>query len=192
MYRRLVVLVFILVAVPFSLAQTGDGGSDSFATLRGDGLILMIRHALAPGFGDPDNFNLRDCTSQRNLSDQGRRQAEAIGDWLRSKGITSARVYSSQWCRCLETAKLLEVGPVMELPALNSFYEITENRQPNLKALRKFIAKQPDSGGVIIMITHQVTISAMTDLYVSSGEGVVLELNKDTSYSVRGRIDFTD
>ena len=192
MYIRLIVLIFIFAAVSFSSAQTDGGGTDSSHELLGNGHILMIRHALAPGFGDPDGFDLRDCTTQRNLNDQGRLQAAAIGDWLRSRGLAEARVFSSQWCRCLETAKLLEMGPVKELPALNSFYEFTENREPYLNALRKFISEQPDTGKLIIMVTHQVTISAMTDLYVSSGEGVILKLKANSPFEVVGRIGFID
>ena len=192
MYKRLFVLIFIFAIVPFSSAQTDAGKTDKNNSLQGDGLILMIRHALAPGFGDPDGFKLRDCATQRNLNDQGRLQAAAIGDWLRSRGVTSSKVFSSQWCRCMETAELLRIGPVTELPALNSFYEFTEDREPNLKALRKFISNQPDSGELIIMVTHQVTISAVTDLYVSSGEGVILKLNRSAPFDVIGRIDFVD
>ena len=84
------------------------------------------------------------------------------------------------------------MGPVTELPALNSFYEFSENREPNLNALRKFISEQPVSGKLIIMVTHQVTISAMTDLYVSSGEGVILKLDANASFEVVERIDFID
>jgi phosphohistidine phosphatase SixA len=165
--------------------------AEMIENMQAGGHILMIRHALAPGTGDPVNFKIGDCSTQRNLDDRGREQARAIGDWLRAKGITSARVYSSQWCRCLETAKLLRMGPVEELPALNSFYELTENREPNLKVLRKFIAKQPPDGKLIIMVTHLVTISAMADEVVSSGEGVLLKLNPAELYEVIGRLNFS-
>ncbi len=74
----------------------------------------MVRHAIAPGNGDPPNFNIGDCSTQRNLDDSGRTQARRIGRWLRSNGIKSARIYSSQWCRCLETAKLIDLGSVQE------------------------------------------------------------------------------
>jgi broad specificity phosphatase PhoE len=154
------------------------------------GHILMIRHALAPGFGDPPGFQIGDCATQRNLDDRGRRQARAIGSWLRSHGITAARVYSSQWCRCLETAELLELGPVKELSALNSFFEQTQNREPNLKALNKFIAEQPPGGVLVILVTHQVTISAIAGEFVSSGQGVLLALNEDAPYAVIGRLNF--
>lgn len=158
--------------------------------MRAGGHILMIRHALAPGTGDPVDFRIGDCSTQRNLDDRGRQQARSIGDWLRSKGITSAKVYSSQWCRCLETANLLQMGPVEELPALNSFYELTQNREPNLKALRKFIAQQTPDGKLIILVTHLVTISAIADEVVSSGEGVLLKIDSAALYNVVGRINF--
>ena len=192
MHKIMFALIYILTIVSFPSAHTFADGTTISDSLHGNGVILMVRHSLAPGFGDPDTFSLRDCTTQRNLNDQGRLQAAAIGDWLRSRGFASARVFSSQWCRCLETAKLLKMGPVTELQALNSFYEFPENRESHLKALRGFISEQPDSGNLIIMVTHQVTISAMTDLYISSGEGVILKLKHDAPYDVVGRIDFAD
>jgi phosphohistidine phosphatase SixA len=172
------------------MADVDSDRAEIIENMLAGGHILMIRHALAPGTGDPANFQIGDCSTQRNLDDRGRDQARAIGDWLRSKGITSARVYSSQWCRCLETAKLLKLGPVAELPALNSFYELTENREPNLKALREFITKQPPDGKLIIMVSHLVTISAIADEAVSSGEGVLLKISPTELYEVMGRLNF--
>lgn len=177
------------------LSTLAMAGVDSDQTgmiekMKAGGHILMIRHALAPGTGDPANFRIGDCSTQRNLDDRGRKQAKAIGDWLHSNGITSARVYSSQWCRCLETAELLEMGSVAELPALNSFYELTQDRQPNLKALRKFIVEQPPDGVLAILVTHLVTISAIANEGVSSGEGVLLKLSRDAPYEIVGRLDF--
>ena len=185
---------FLLICLSglISLAMAGGGSDDDkvIERMKAGGHILMIRHALAPGTGDPANFRIGDCSTQRNLDDRGREQAKAIGKWLRATGLTSARVYSSQWCRCLETAELLEMGPVTELPALNSFYELAQNREPNLKALRKFIAEQPSDGTLIILVTHLVTISAIANEGVSSGEGVLLELKKDAPYEVVGRLNF--
>ena len=154
------------------------------------GHVLMIRHANAPGNGDPDHFRIGDCATQRNLDDQGRSQARRIGQWLRGRGIASARVYASQWCRCLETAALIGLGPVAELPALNSFYERPQDREPNLAALRSFLAKQPADGPLIVLVTHFVTISAITDEAVSSGEGVVMRLKGAGGAEVLGRLDF--
>lgn len=98
----------------------------SLALLKKPGHFAIMRHALAPGTGDPRNFDLTDCSTQRNLSEAGREQAKAVGELLRKSGIEKAGVYSSQWCRCLDTATLLGLGPVTELPALNSFFQQPE------------------------------------------------------------------
>jgi len=176
--------------VALAMAGVDSDPAEMIERMKAGGHILMIRHALAPGTGDPANFRIGDCSTQRNLDDRGREQAGVIGKFLRSKGITSARVYSSQWCRCLETAELIKMGTVTELPALNSFYELTRDREPNLKALRKFIAEQPFDGVLVILVTHLVTISAIANEGVSSGEGVLLKLSRDAPYKIVGRLDF--
>lgn len=158
--------------------------------MRDGGHVLMLRHAYAPGTGDPARFRLGDCTTQRNLNDRGRAQAEAIGAWLRERGITRARVFSSQWCRCLQTAKHLGLGPVTPLPALNSFFEHPQDREPNLAALRRFLDDQPRDGALIILVTHFVTIAGITGDGVASGEGVVLKLDHQAAYPVIGRLSF--
>jgi len=158
--------------------------------LKAGGHILMIRHAMAPGSGDPENFQIGDCSTQRNLDDRGRAQARAIGEWLRTNGIKKVRIYSSQWCRCLETASLIDLGPIAELPALNSFYDRPQDREPNLKALRMFLAEQTAATDLIILVTHFVTISEISGEAVSSGEGVVLRIKARGSYEVAGRLNF--
>ncbi|HEY5718875.1 MAG TPA: histidine phosphatase family protein [Gammaproteobacteria bacterium] len=163
---------------------------DLAARLTAPGHVLMLRHALAPGFGDPANFRVDDCATQRNLDDSGRAQARAIGDWLRARGVQGATLYSSQWCRCLETARLLDLGPVTELPALNSFFELAATREPNLAALRGHLAGLPRDAGLVILVTHQVTISAIAGTGVASGEAVLLELQPDGGYAAVGRLRF--
>lgn len=185
-------LIGILGQTTLAMASTDADQAELIERMKAGGHILMIRHALAPGTGDPSNFQIGDCSTQRNLDDRGREQARSIGKWLRSKGVTSSRVYSSQWCRCVETADLIDMGPVTELPALNSFYELTQNRESNLKALRKFIAQQRSDGALIILVTHYVTISAIADMGVSSGEGVLIEIQKDAPYRIVGRLSFKD
>jgi phosphohistidine phosphatase SixA len=160
------------------------------AELKSGGHILMIRHAYAPGTGDPDDFRIGDCDTQRNLDDQGRAQARKIGQWLQRRGIETARIYSSQWCRCLETARLLELGPVTELTALNSFFERPQDREPNLAALRVFLAQQPTDGPLIILVTHFVTISGITGEGVASGQGMVLKIQSDGGVKVIGPLGF--
>ena len=160
------------------------------AQIQAGGHVIMIRHAYAPGTGDPDHFRIDDCTTQRNLSDQGRAQAHEIGRWLRRQGITAARVYSSQWCRCLETARLLGLGPVTALPALNSFFDRPQDREPNLTALRAFLSRQPTDGELIVLVTHFVTISGITGKGVASGQGVVLKLQEDGEARFIGPLPF--
>jgi hypothetical protein len=177
---------FMALAVMNVHADQGD----LIKLMKSGGHILMIRHAYAPGTADPANFKIGDCATQRNIDDRGRSQARAIGDWLRSKGIKTAKVYSSQWCRCQETATLLGLGPVAELPALNSFYGRPQNREPNIKALRSFIATLPAEGELIIFVTHFVTILEIAGEGVSPGEGVVLKLKEGGAYDVLGSLSF--
>lgn len=141
------------------------------------GRALILRHALAPGTGDPSEFRLDDCRTQRNLDQRGRDQASRLGERLRAAGIATARVYSSQWCRCRETAELLGLGPVEPLPALNSFYGRHEQREARIAALREFLAALPTDGPPVVLVTHQVTISALTGQATPSGGGSLLQLN---------------
>lgn len=187
-WASVILSLTLLSAMPASAAAADQ--SEIIDRLKAGGHILMIRHALAPGNGDPPNFKIGDCATQRNLDDTGRNQARSIGVWLRNNGISSARVYSSQWCRCLETARLLNLGPVQELSALNSFYERTQDREPNLRALNDFISQHPVKGELIIMVTHFVTIAEIAGTGVSSGGGALLALHADAPYTVVGRVDF--
>ncbi|MDJ0829649.1 MAG: histidine phosphatase family protein [Desulfobacterales bacterium] len=189
--RRFLFIKAILAGLIFIIgAGASADQTELIDRMKFGGHILMIRHALAPGSGDPPNFKIGDCSTQRNLDDSGRIQARSIGMWLRTNGIKSARIYSSQWCRCLETANLIDLGPVHELAALNSFYEKTEDREPNLSALNQFISQQPVEGKLIVLVTHFVTIAAIAGTSVSSGEGVLLELQKNMPYMVVGRLNF--
>jgi phosphohistidine phosphatase SixA len=180
---------FLGLMALFVLNAHADQG-DLIEQMKSGGHILMIRHAYAPGTGDPAHFKIGDCATQRNLDNRGRIQARAIGEWLRSKGIKNANVYSSQWCRCLETATLLDLGPVAELPALNSFYDFPQDREPNITALRSFISNLAANGKLIIWVTHFVTILEITEEGVSSGEGVVLKLKGEGTYDVLDRLNF--
>ena len=179
------------MAILFLIGNAWAADPDDLAgRLNSGGHVLMVRHAYAPGSGDPPHFQVNDCTTQRNLNDQGRAQSRRIGQWLRSRGVDAARVFSSQWCRCLETARLMDLGPVVHLPALNSFFDRPLDREPNLKALREFLSQAPTDGELIILVTHFVTISAITGEGVSSGEGVVLQLGANGSVEVHGRLGF--
>jgi broad specificity phosphatase PhoE len=179
-----------LVVLPGLLPSLAMASDDVVGALQSAGTVLMIRHAEAPGTGDPAGFRLDDCSTQRNLSEGGRQQAKVIGDWLRAQGIEQARVYSSQWCRCLDTARLMAVGDVKPLPGLNNFYQRPQDREPNLAALRRFLDQQPRDGGLLVLVTHQVTINGLTGEYTPSGHGVLLRLEDGGGYSLVGKLDF--
>jgi phosphohistidine phosphatase SixA len=184
-WGRLAVVVLGVVAAWHSGAI-----AEAFPLERLDegGYVIMLRHARAPGTGDPDDFQLGDCATQRNLDDDGREQAKSLGERLRAAGIASAVIYSSQWCRCLETAALLQLGPVAELPALNSFHQRPADRQPNLDALRAFLAGLAPEGPLVVLVTHQVTIAAITDHGAASGAAVILKAGGGVEPRVVGTI----
>ena len=188
--RRLGLCVVAALLASAGLATGAD--DDELARLMHSGQhVLLVRHAYAPGTGDPVGFRLSDCSTQRNLSDAGRAQAKAMGAWLRDRGIDSARLYSSQWCRCVETAELMGLGAVTPLPALNSFYERPQDRAPNLEALKDFLANRPPQEQPLILVTHQVTISALTGDFVASGEGVLVRVGEDGAVAPVRSVDFS-
>lgn len=144
-----------------------------WAKIKTGEYVVLMRHALAPGVGDPASFTLGDCSTQRNLSARGRKQAWQIGNLFRSNGIGAAKVYSSQWCRCLETARLLELGPVTELPVLNSFFREFEREEEQTRALENWVAARVPEEPTLL-VTHQVNITALTEVFPAEGELVVV------------------
>jgi broad specificity phosphatase PhoE len=160
-----------------SLGLATVATADSFQLMAQPGHVLLLRHANAPGVGDPPGMKLSDCATQRNLDDVGRKQARELGRHLRTAGIASARVYTSQLCRCRETAQLLDVGTVEALPALNSTIGRSEReRATQIEALRAFLKQLPRDGGPVVLVTHQVIVTALTDNYPASGGGLILRL----------------
>ncbi|MBP2295797.1 histidine phosphatase family protein [Azospirillum rugosum] len=182
----------VLLSVMLGVWSCVASGSESLAAdpdrIDPKGLIVLMRHAEAPGVGDPPNFQLRDCSTQRNLDTAGREQARRIGERLRLIGIRDAAVYSSQWCRCLETARLLDVGSVQELPVLNSFFDRREERDAQIAALRLFLAGLPRDSAPVVLVTHQVVVTALTGVYPASGESVLLRANGTGEPAQLGRV----
>jgi broad specificity phosphatase PhoE len=163
----------LLFCIPCAAA-----GDDLFSLVGKPDHVIVLRHARAPGTGDPANFRLGDCSTQRNLSAEGRRQAVRIGDRLRAAGLPETKVYSSQWCRCLETARELAVGPVVELPVLNSFFQTPEMEQRYDRALRAWIYAA-DRSRPVVLVTHQVNITALTGIFPAEGEVLILKRDLD-------------
>lgn len=145
--------------------------------------VLLMRHAYAPGVGDPPGHSLEKCETQRLLDDEGKQQATRTGDWLRSQGVTSAKVYSSAWCRCQQTAERLNFGSVTVSPALASFFDNPEQTLAQNAALQQLIrkalsAKDSQHHQAIILVTHQVNIQAFAGENTRSGEMVLARVTK--------------
>lgn len=177
MIKSLWILWLSLSTALFTLPAQSTTLSDALS----DGQhVLMIRHADAPGFSDPPNLKIGDCSTQRNLGDYGRKQAQALGVWLKQQGVDSADVLSSAWCRCVDTATLLAKGPVTVAPALGSFFRNMSDSEPQTVALRALLAQRMKSSAnttkpnkPLILVTHQVNISAYAGESVGQG-GVML------------------
>ncbi len=151
------------------------------------GYVLLMRHALAPGVGDPSNFKLGDCSTQRNLSAEGREDAREIGEWLKRRDIPILRVESSRWCRARETAELLGVGAVKANRNLDSlFQEVDPISDPRTAKIRKRIVDHRQTQGLLVMVGHFVNISALTGVGVESGEGVLVRANARGEIKVVG------
>ncbi|MBI2216337.1 MAG: histidine phosphatase family protein [Candidatus Rokubacteria bacterium] len=157
-----------------------------WALLKGGGQVVMIRHAAAPGTGDPPGFRIDDCSAQRNLSEAGREEARQIGAVFRARGIPVGRVLSSRWCRCLETARLA-FGRAEPWPALESLF-----RDPNLEEARtrevRQLVSRPFMGANLILVTHNFNIRALTGISPASGEMVVITPGGDRRFRVAGRL----
>ncbi|MFC3226363.1 histidine phosphatase family protein [Marinibaculum pumilum] len=180
----LLVLSLILPGLPHAVAAAEDPAEDLWVALAQGRAAVVMRHALAPGTGDPAAFDPADCATQRNLDAAGRAQARAIGDAFRAAGIDQARVHSSVWCRCRETAELLDLGPVEVLPALNSFFRDRGRADEQTAALREFLAAR-EGDGPVVLVTHQVNITALTGVYPSSGE--LIFVTRDSAAGTVGR-----
>jgi broad specificity phosphatase PhoE len=180
-------LVTALLGLPLAGSVRAQAAADIWAALRGGGHFALIRHALAPGNNDPPGFRLDDCSTQRNLSAEGRAQAARIGELFRANGIVQARVLSSQWCRCTETATLLGLGAVTPQPLLNSFVRDRERGFRQTQALRSWLGQQ-DLAQPMVLVTHQVVITALSEVFPGSGEIVVMRRLPDGGLSVAGRL----
>ncbi|PXX90477.1 histidine phosphatase family protein [Marinobacter vulgaris] len=164
-----------------------ESNTEAWEALREGRAVLMLRHALAPGTGDPGNFEVDDCSTQRNLNDRGREQARAWKPYLAEHGITEARVFSSQCCRCLDTAREMDMGPVKEMRSLNSFFR---NRGDGQMQTDQTIAivNELEPGPPVVLVSHQVNVTALTDVFPSSNEGVVIALPLSENPTVLARV----
>ena len=149
--------------------------------------VIFLRHALAPGVGDPENFIKEDCSTQRNLNNKGRLQARLIGNYLRSTNLKFSQILTSEWCRCIDTAKELNLGQWTTFSGLNSFFQVYEKKDQVMNKLQKKL----DSLGysdLALFVTHQVVISEQTGIVPRSGEMVLY--NSITKQKARYMVDY--
>ena len=178
-------VLFSLLVVSCSFAQAND----LTEKLQSSEYVLLMRHALAPGVGDPANYSLEDCKTQRNLDTVGRDQARYIGEWLKVQGIKAAEVYSSVWCRCKDTAMLLNFNGYKVAPALASFFDNPEKGRESNARLQTFIAEKIKLKGrkVLILVTHHVNIFEFVGENIASGDMVLAKVTPKgvaTSYQL--------
>ena len=170
--------VIIFGALLLSMALPVQA-NDLAENLRSSSYVLLMRHASAPGVGDPPNYKLDDCKTQRNLDTEGRRQAVVVGDWLRKQGIQSANVFSSIWCRCIETAALLNFNGYRVEPSLGSFFDEMAKAPESNRALQRFIDQHLKTKGdrALILVTHHVNILEFSGENVASGDMVLVKVD---------------
>jgi len=182
--RRLLLLVVAFTAL--AGPARADAGADAAWTVLSQGGVVLFRHANAPGGGDPDDMRLGDCSTQRNLDAEGRAQAARIGEAFRARAITVGAVLVSQWCRTTETAEIAFPGRAKAEPAFNSFFGRPADGTAQTLAARA-VLEAWQGPGALVVITHQVNITALTGIFPASGEGIVLD-RRNGAWAVVGRI----
>ena len=177
--KKILILFFILFAFDSNAENT------VVSLLKEEGKIIFIRHSIAPGGGDPENFSLNDCATQRNLSKKGIEQSKQIGEFFKKNKVIISKVLSSQWCRCKDTA-FHAFGKYEEFFALNSTFQIkfSGNSKKQAEALKNFVKKW-DGKGNIIFVTHYVIILKHTNYAPSSGELVITDKNLNVLSTLR-------
>mgnify|MGYP001452621283 FL=1 len=178
----------IIIFISLTTSIKADFNKNLINQLEGGGKLIFIRHAYAPGNGDPNNFNLNDCSTQRNLNVDGRRQSKFIGEFFRENKIKIHKVISSEWCRCKETANIA-FKDFSTNSFLNSFYssKFKKNKIKQVEELNNYV-KKFKSNKNLVFVTHYVLISEVLNYSSSSGEIVV----SDKNFNIIGtiKIDF--
>jgi len=172
-FIKFLIIIFISINSPIK----ADSNQNVINELKKGGNLIFIRHAYAPGGGDPKNFDINDCKTQRNLSNSGRDQAKKIGSYFKKNNIPISKVYSSEWCRCKETASIA-FNDFETKSFLNSFFsaQFTKNKDPQMKKLKTFINNWNKNKN-LVFVTHYVVISESVNYAPSSGEIVISNIN---------------
>ena len=167
--------IIILLFISFNLPLKVNSGNDLQKIFNEGGKLIFIRHAYAPGGGDPDNFEISRCSSQRNLNDVGIAQSINIGKFFSENNILIDSVLSSEWCRCKQTAEYAFKNYEIK-NFLNSFYskKFSQNKSSQMKELKEYIKKWHGKKN-LVLVTHYVVILEILNLSASSGEIIVTD-----------------
>lgn len=167
---------------------TARAAGSVWDALQAGGHVALIRHADAPGTGDPPSFVLEDCSTQRNLSAGGQAQAARLGAAFRANGVSVDRVLTSGWCRCIDTARLA-FGEAEVWPPLHSFFRDASTEAEQTAEVRARVAAW-NGPGTLVMVTHQVNITALTDIFPAAGEVIALApaAERGFGFSIVGRV----
>lgn len=181
----------LAIIIAFMLCASAAHASEAlWEKLREGGRVALIRHAHAPGgAGDPAGYRLDDCASQRNLSEQGRAEAGALGARIRAQGVPIGKILTSEWCRCRETARLLDLGPAEDAPTFNNAYNLRDQRERLTEGARAVIGAW-SGPGTLIVVSHGANILPLTGIQPGEGEIVVVESDRNSPSRLRvlGRI----
>ena len=174
MFRKILIILFIGF---LNLNSNAFSNDKVLQSLKEGKKLVFIRHAIAPGNGDPNNFDINDCSTQRNLDKNGITQSKKIGQFFKNNKIKIDKVLSSEWCRCKDTAKYAFQN-FETFNALNSFYDVrfAANEAKQIKDLKNYI-KNWDSDKNLVLVTHFVVISSILNIGASSGEIIISDKN---------------
>jgi len=178
-------LISVLALIFLVFLNSAFSNEKLITSLKEGGKLIFIRHAHAPGNGDPENFNLKDCSTQRNLNREGINQSKKIGLFFTQNKIKIDKVLSSEWCRCKDTAKYA-FNDYKTFDALNSFYDarFTKNKTEQIKDLKKYILSW-NSKKNLVLVTHFVVISETLNVGSASGEIIVSDKNFNIISSIK-------
>jgi len=180
------VLAFLLAGV-LTAPTAVAADEEVWALLKGGGQVILIRHAITtPGVGDPPGMRVDDCSTQRNLTDEGRRDARRVGETFRTRGLVVDRVLSSPWCRCLETARLA-FGAAEAWQPLSNLFGRDEARAEHVRQMRVLVGER-HAGGNVVLVSHGSTISALTGVMPAPAEMVVVTPQGTGRFTVAGRL----
>jgi phosphohistidine phosphatase SixA len=176
MTMRIAVWCLAALLAVFHASASATSLADKLAS---GNYALLMRHAYAPGVGDPSGYSLERCETQRNLDEQGKRQAVRSGQWLRQQGIAHATVLSSVWCRCQHTAELLGYGPVTIEPSLASFFDTPERAEMQNQTMQRLLASMAAQANrrPLILVTHHVNILQYVGENIGSGDMVLVRFD---------------